>query len=550
MEATSSTPGSASAARIGAELDRAKHAGAIPAASIWDALTWAAETHGERDALIAGGNRVSYESLRRAAAATAAQLRAEGVEAGAHVALLGTNTFDWLAAFLGIVAAGAVCVPLNARLTDAELIAALAAADVTHFVLRPAYRRRSHDSLVEQVLAAGMVSRDRLWTIDERLASIPHAIPPRDAWDAQHELEAPDPASVAVILFTSGSTAAAKGCLLTHQGIVRNACLHGERLRIVADDIWFSPMPFFHAGGLVWGIGTCLVTGAALAVQEVFDAGECLELVDEIRPTYFHGVDTMFTRLLDHPRFRRETFRTVTRATTIGPPELLRRIHDEMGIDGIESKWGLSEGYGNLTLCSPDDPLDRRLESVGAVFPGIEYAVADPVTGEHLAVGSVGEVLIRGCAMEGYYKDEAATRAMIDEDGWIHTGDIGRFDEGYLYFLGRSKNMLKVGGENVSPLEIEETLQAHPDVDAAYVVGVQDLVHGQVPVAAVVATRGRELDLEEIRAYCCEQLAPFKVPARFVEFALDELPLTGSGKISKPDLQPLVTQALEAGRDA
>ena len=534
-------------ALIGAELEEAARAGALPAVSIWDALNWVATTHGERDALIAGSLHVSYNDLRVAVIQTAAHLRAAGIEPGAHVGLLGTNTLDWLVAFLSIVSAGAVCVPLNARLTDAELVAAVGVADVTHLILRPTYRRRAHDTLIDRLLASSTLSADRIFTIDGELVGHERAIgsagPPGDVAD----LEDPDPESVAVILFTSGSTAAAKGCLLTHQGVVRNACLHGARLDITSDDIWFSPMPFFHAGGLIWGIGTCLVTGATLAIQEVFDAGECIELVESIRPTYFHGVDTMYARILDHPSLSPQTFRSVTRATTIGPPELLRRIHDELGIEGIESKWGLSEGYGNLTLCSPSDPLERRLESVGSVFPGIEYSVCDPRTGDHLEPGSVGEVLIRGCAMEGYYNDPNATREMIDADGWIHTGDLGRFDEGFLYFLGRAKNMLKVGGENVSPLEIEETLQGFPHVDAAYVVGVSDPARGEVPVAALVATRERVLDIDEIRAYCVERLAPFKVPVRFVELRHDELPLTGSGKISKPDLEALLANGIQRG---
>ena len=241
---------------------------------------------------------------------------------------------------------------------------------------------------------------------------------------------------VAVIMYTSGSTAAPKGCMLTHQGIVRNACLHVERLGITAEDRWFSGMPLFHAGGLVWGLTSVLVSGACLVTQEVFDAGEALDLIETERCTYHHGVDTMFIREMAHPAFHARRTRTVKIAASTGTREILQRIRDVMGIEGVVSKWGITEGYGNLTLCSPTDPLEKRIQTVrGRGCPGIDYRIVDPGSARPLPPREIGEIQVRGCAMAGYYHDAAATASIIDPDGWIHTGDLGWFDDaGYLSF--------------------------------------------------------------------------------------------------------------------
>jgi fatty-acyl-CoA synthase len=338
------------------------------------------------------------------------------------------------------------------------------------------------------------------------------------------------------MLFTSGSTATPKACMLTHQGIVRNACHHVDRLEISTDDRWLSGMPFFHAGGLIWGLTSMLVSGATLVAQEAFDAGDAMRLAEDEQCTYLHAVDTMCVKIMEHPRFHPRRLRTLTRATTIGPPELLWRVHDVMGIKGIESKWGISEGYGNLTLCSPDDPLQKRIESVGRGFPGLEYDIRNE-GGRALPSGSVGEIAVRGSAMEGYYRDPVATAAIIDEEGWIRTGDLGRFDsDGFLYFMGRTKQMLKVGGENVSALEVETFLLTYKGVEMAFVVPGRHARLGEAPVAFLVSKPGQVIDIDDLTRHCKQHLAAFKVPVRFVSLPASDLPLTGIGKISKPSL--------------
>ena len=242
----------------------------------------------------------------------------------------------------------------------------------------------------------------------------------------------------------------------------------------------------------------------------------------------------MFIREMAHPAFDARRIRTVKIAASTGTREILQRIHDVMGIEGVVSKSGITEGYGNLTLCSPTDPLEKRLETVGRRYPGIDYRIVDPGSARLLPPREIGEIQVRSCAMEGYYHDAAATASMIDHDGWIHTGDLGWFDDaGYLSFAGRLKEMIKVGGENVSALELEEILLQHPDVRMAYVVSCPHAQMGEVPVSFVVPREGAELTGEQLDHYCRARLAGFKAPARHVLITADEMEFTGSGKCGK-----------------
>lgn len=514
------------------QLERARE-GSQPELTLWDVLSLRADADAHRTAVVLPDRRVDFATLHRESAEVRMGLHRAGLRRGDHLALLGTNSIDWVVTFLGAVALGVRVVPVNTRLTDDEIRWTVEASRSRMVVVQPSYGRRSLGTLVKALDRAPSV--ERVFVMNGGQAGF-SPVPRAPGQPPPPEAASPD--DVAVIMYTSGTTAKPKGCMLDHCGIVRNACLHTDRLRLVSDDRWFSGMPLFHAGGLIWGLTSVLVTGACLVTQTIFDAGQALDLIEAESCTYQHGVDTMFIREMDHPAFRPERVASLRKAASTGPPEILRRIHDEMGVDGIVSKWGISEGYGNLTLCSPDDPLSKRLDSVGRGYPGIEYRIADAADGGDLPAGEVGEICVRGSAMVGFYDEPELTARMFDPDGWLHTGDLGRFDaEGYLYFMGRLKEMVKVGGENVSAAEVENVIVRHPSVSSAYVVGCAHGDLGEVPVAFVVPADGCVLDEATLDEHCRQQLAPFKVPARYVATSEAELQMTASMKIVKRGLE-------------
>jgi fatty-acyl-CoA synthase len=513
--------------------------GTLPRLDYGDLVRWNALTRGSATAVVIGDVELTFGELARRVFAAGKEFRRSGLGPGRRVALLGANSGEWIVNALGVLAIGGTIVPLNARYTEVELDQVLALADPTVLMVQERYGRRDLKGYVDhlrqerpslQVLELGGRARS-------------------SGADSGHEVigaaEAEEAAALGrwaddpgVILFTSGSTAAPKGCLLTNSGMIRNACQHTERLGITSEDRWFSPMPLFHGGGFIWGLTSILVTGATLISQPVFDAGSALALIEETQATYHHGVDTMFIAEIDHPEFDPRRVASLRVINSTGPPTLLQRISQATRVDGVLSKWGISEGYGNLTLPAPTDPYEKRVTTVGRKYKGIEYRIDSPQP------GAVGEILIRGSVMEGYFRATEATADMIDPDGWLHTGDLGQFDDGgYLHYSGRIKQMLKVGGENVSALEIESLLLSDPSVAIACVVGVPDPLRGEAAVA-VVQTDGRgsasEAGLVEL---CRERLAKFKRPSRILVLGPGEMPLTASGKPDRPLITKLAREA-------
>jgi fatty-acyl-CoA synthase len=525
--------------RVAAAPPNPLGSGAVPPDLTYgDLVQDAAARHGEATALVLEDRRLSFAELGDLVDRAITDLAAAGVTPGDKVGVLGTNSPEWLATTLGAMATGAIAVPLNAR-DQAEGVAhALRKSEASHLFYAPRYARRELTGLPAELAARGWdgkaVTLDR-----ERLAAAAPAAPGEAA---------AEPGGLGIILFTSGSTSKPKGCMLTQQGMIRNALLHTARLGITAGDSWFSPMPFFHAGGLVWGVSSMLVSGATLVSQSQFDAGKALAAIERERCTYHHGIDAMFVAEMSHPDFAPERVASLRIVNSTGSPKLLRTIRERMGIEGVVSKWGLSEGYGNLTLSNPDDPLEKRLDTVGRGYDGIDYRIADPDTGASLANERTGEIQVRGAAMEGYYRDPEATRAMFTEDGWLRSGDLGSFDDdGFLTYSGRLKEMLKVGGENVAIAEVEDALMDHPDVQLAVVVGAPHPRLAEVPVAYVVPRPGSDPAPAAVEGHARERLAAFKVPVAYLVCSIDDVPTTGSGKVQRQALSADVARLVEAG---
>jgi len=497
--------------------------------SLGDLLHRAALNWGDREALVIGADRLTFARLDQAARDLALALRGRGVEKGVPVALMGHNSAAWVIAYFAIAMAGGVMVPVNPRFSPREI--------------RYVIGKSRSDLLIAEPGQAALLRADpgpddvvpalRLGVVEIEPGSRPFAALATGVGGSA--LPPVDPEATAVIMFTSGSTAFPKGCMLAHYGLVRNAVLHDARLHLGPEDRWFGPTPFFHASGCVWGILSVTAVGAALVSCDRFEAHDAMALIARERCTYQHGIETMFVRQLDVARRRRYDLSSLKKGTSTGPLDLIRRIRAELGIEYIMSKWGATEGYGNLSLCDLDDPLDRRLGSHGRIYEQFAYRIADPVRGrDPLPPGEEGEIQVRGCAMQGYYDDPAASRAVISADGWLRTGDLGRLDGPYLYYTGRIKDMLKVGGENVAAAEIEATLTRHPAVLNAAVVGRPDHEWGEIPVAFVELAHGMEATEAELIAHCRRLLAGIKTPRRVTILA--RLPQTGSGKVDKTKL--------------
>jgi fatty-acyl-CoA synthase len=346
------------------------------------------------------------------------------------------------------------------------------------------------------------------------------------------------PAETALIKFTSGSTSAPKGVRLAHHSIVRCAHNVGLRLGVEPGDVIFSAMPFFHVGGSVLSVLTAFAHGAAVATVPRFDAEQALSSIAEHACTVQIGMDIMFLKELSSPAFSLDAVRTLRTGWVSAPSRAAaERIYDGMKVR-LASVYGMTETSANACMTALTDSDELRLGWHGAPQPGLEVGIFDPESGKRLPDGVPGAIRVKGWALlQGYLGDDARA---VDDDGWFPTGDLGVIgDSGYLKFLGRMREMLKVGGENVACAEVEETLSTHPGVAVAYLSATPDHVYGELPVAFVELASGHDLTEEELVAWCRRDLAAYKVPRRVVFLARDEWPLTGPEKVSRAALRAL-----------
>jgi acyl-CoA synthetase (AMP-forming)/AMP-acid ligase II len=496
------------------------------------------------EAVVDGDRRVTYAELRARVDAAARALLAVGIERGDRVAIWAPNSLEWIVAALGVTTAGATLVPVNTRFRGAEAAFVLARSGARIlFTVRgflgtdyPALLAAAGEELpmLEHTVLLHGEAGDHELTWDDFLAhgdSIPE-----EMVDARlGSLTADDPSDV---VFTSGTTGTPKGVVMTHGQTLRAYLDWCDWADLRAADRYLIANPFFHIFGYKAGCLACLMRGATIFPVAVFDAGEVLETVERERITVLPGPPTAYTSILDHPdRATRDigSLRVgVTGAADI-PVELIRRVKEELPFERILTGYGLTEA-GTVTGCKPDDDFEHIATTVGVPWPGFEVrVVADG--GASAATGEPGEVVVRGeTVTRGYLDDPEATAAAIDDDGWLHTGDLGTIDaDGYLRIVGRSKDMFIVGGFNAYPAEIENLLLRHPRIAQVAVIGVPDERLGEVGKAFVVLHDGPSIEAVEIVEWAKVEMANFKVP-RSVEF-LDELPVNATGKVVKDELR-------------
>jgi fatty-acyl-CoA synthase len=339
------------------------------------------------------------------------------------------------------------------------------------------------------------------------------------------------------IQYTSGTTGFPKGATLSHHNILNNAFFVGEACGYTPEDRVCIPVPFYHCFGMVMGNLGCTTHGACIVVPApAFEPGATLEAVQNERCTSLYGVPTMFIAELEHPDFDSfdlSSLRTGIMAGSPCPVEVMRRVIDQMHMPQVTICYGMTETSPVSTQTSADDDVEHRAGTVGRVHPHVEVKIVDPGTGRCVPVREPGELFTRGYGvMLGYWDEHGKTAEAIDQAGWMHTGDLATMDaDGYVRIVGRSKDMIIRGGENVYPREIEEFLHAHPDVTDVQVVGLPDERYGEEIAAFVIAGEGAQLDVESVREFCQGKIAHYKIP-RYV-IPVDEFPLTVTGKVQK-----------------
>ena len=452
----------------------------------------------EREALVVAhqGRRYSYRQLQQDAHRLASALLRLGLKPGERIGIWSHNNAEWVLMQLATAKAGLVLVNIN-----------------------PAYRTAEVEYALNKVGCRLLASGDPQ---DPRLAQVARLLHPQDAINIQ---------------FTSGTTGFPKGATLTHRNILNNGFFIGEAMKLTEQDRLCIPVPLYHCFGMVLGNLAVLTHGGCIVYpNDAFDPLTVLQTVQDEKCTGLHGVPTMFIAELDHPRFKEfdlSSLRTGIMAGSPCPIEVMKRVQSEMNMGEVTIAYGMTETSPVSCQSSTDTPLDKRVSTVGLVQPHLEIKIIDPETGRTVPVGERGEFCTRGYSvMQGYWEDPQRTAEAIDAEGWMHTGDLATMDgEGYVNIVGRIKDMVIRGGENVYPREIEEFLYRHPKVQDVQVVGVPDQKFGEELCAWIIVKPGQQLTDAEVREFCKGKIAHYKVP-RYLKF-VPEFPMTVTGKIQK-----------------
>ncbi|HSK99536.1 MAG TPA: AMP-binding protein [Rubrobacteraceae bacterium] len=503
------------------------------------------------------GLRYTYREFKEVVDECARALMALGLEKGDHVAVWGQNVPEWVTLQFATGKMGAVLVTVNPAYRSSELEYVLDQSDAAALfltrgvkdadfleILRGAVPELETTSdgglstaelpfLKHIVLMGGEPPGGMPISSFDAFRARAQEVSPEELRERQDSLDAGD---VINMQYTSGTTGFPKGVQLTHANIVRNAYLIGECMELGPGDRVCIPVPFFHCFGCVLGTLNTVTHEGTMVPVETFDAGTVLQAVHEEKCTALLGVPTMFIAELEHPDFEHydtSSLRTGIMAGSPCPMEVMKKVVDVMGASEITIAYGQTESSPVITQTRTEDPLELRVSTVGRALPETEVRIVSVETGEDCEPGEQGELWTRGyLVMKGYYKMEDKTREVIDQDGWLHTGDLAVMDEnGYVRITGRAKDMIIRGGENVYPREIEEFLYTHPDVSDVQVYGVPDERYGEQVAAAVKKRPDSDLTEEEIREFCRENIARYKVP-EYVDF-VEEYPMTASGKIQK-----------------
>jgi HIP---CoA ligase len=513
--------------------------------SIPGLVAGAGRRYGDAEAVVDGPLRLSYAGLAELAEASTRSAIASGLQPGDRAAIWAPNIHEWISAALGIQGAGGVLVPLNTRFKGFEAADILARSGARMLFCVNGFLGNDYPAMLA---AAGVELPALAHTVILRGDVAPGATGWADwlaagtsvsAADARRRSAAVGPDDLSDIIFTSGTTGRPKGAMATHGQTLRVFESWSEVIGLRGGDRYLVINPFFHTFGYKAGWVACLLRGATIIPQAVFDVDEAMARVAEERVTVLPGPPTLFQSILDAPRraeYDLSSLRLAVTGAAVVPVELIRRMREELTFQTIVTGYGLTEATGTVTMCRAGDDAETIALTSGRAIPDTECRVVDE-KGNAVPTGGPGEVVTRGYhVMRGYLDDPDATSEAIDGDGWLHTGDIGVMDErGYLRITDRKKDLFIVGGFNAYPAEIEGLLLRHPAVSQVAVVGMPDARLGEVGAAFVVLRPGQRLTPEELITWASDEMANFKVPRR-VEI-VDALPLNASGKVLKTDLR-------------
>lgn len=514
-----------------------------------DLVTETARRTPDALAVVDGDRSLSYAELDARTDELASALQDLGVRRGGTVGLLCTNRWEWLATALGAHRLGARVAAFNTFAKAWDLEYMLAHADTEVLVCLDRFRSRDYLETLTEIVPE-LTGPDWRSTRFPQLHDVvvvgeapglPGVRRLADVLAASRPPPDPVPVSAAedaFVLYTSGSSARPKAVPMQHYALIENGFQIGERMGLRAEDRVFVSVPLFWAYGAVNALPATLTHGAALVLQAAFEPEGALDVLERHRCTAIYTLPNMTAALLGAEGFARERVESLRTGLTLGTETELRRAIDELAVDRICNIYGGTETYGNCCVTPAEWPAERRAACQGPPLPGVRVRIADPETGEVLGPGEVGEIEVMGYLARGYLGDTTGAGDAFGEDGWFRTGDLGSLDEeGALHFSARATEMIKTGGINVAPREVEEFLAMHPAVQTAAVVGVADERLSEVVVAFVVPRAGQTVSASDLRAYCSERIAGYKVPVRI--HVVDELPATATGKLARRRLVEL-----------
>ncbi|HEY0831055.1 MAG TPA: AMP-binding protein [Candidatus Dormibacteraeota bacterium] len=534
-----------------AELSYVHGASEIPLIGepIFRNLRRTAARAGDREALVVPhqGYRATYRELVEQCEEVARGLMARGVKKGDRVGIWSPNRYEWVIVQYATAALGAILVNINPAYRTSELEYSLQQSGVSFLILAAAFRQADYRAMLAEVKGRCPELREALvlddgWDALRRDAS---QVKPSELRELEASLQFDDPIN---IQYTSGTTGFPKGATLSHHNILNNGFFIGETLRYTQADRVCIPVPFYHCFGMVLGNLACTTHGATMVIPaEAFDPIATMQTVQDERCTSLYGVPTMFIGELEHPRFREFDFSSLRTGIMAGSPcpvEVMKKVQTVMHIPEMTIAYGMTETSPVSTQSTTDDPLERRVSTVGRVHRHVEIKIIDPESGAVLPRGTRGEFCTRGYSvMLGYWNNEQATRQAIDAAGWMHTGDLATMDDdGYVNIVGRIKDMIIRGGENIYPREVEEFLYGHPGIADVQVIGVPSEKYGEEVMAWVKLRDGSAPTGDDLAKWCKGKIATYKIP-RHWKF-VDAFPMTVTGKVQKFKMREAAVEEL------
>jgi fatty-acyl-CoA synthase len=542
----------------------------LVAVTIGDMFDRVASGQPEHEALVSRHQnlRYSYGQLQTVVDRFARGLIALGIQSGDRVGIWSPNHAEWVVTQFAAAKIGAILVNINPAYRLHELEYVLNQSGCTTVIIAPPFKTTDYAELLRElcpellrddpgqlrasavpnlrtVIAFGQQHVQGAYGWDDVLGSAAN-VTPHELAARQGELDFDEPIN---IQYTSGTTGFPKGATLSHHSILNNAMFLGDYLGFTEHDRLCVTFPYYHCAGMVFSTLFCVVRAATMVLPApVFDVGATLEAIEREHCTGLHGVPTMFIAELNHPEFDRYNLSSLRAGFMGGSPcpiEVMKQVGARMGMRDFVIGYGMTETSPCSTMATVDDPIEKRVSTVGRPFPHVECKIIEPSTGKLVQRGTPGELLVRGYhVMLGYWNDPRATSEAIDAARWMHTGDLATMDtDGYINIVGRSKDMIIRGGENVYPREIEEFLYGHPKVKDVQVIGVPDEKYGEEIMAWVVLKQGEDATIEELHEYCQGQISHYKIP-RYWKL-VDTFPMTVSGKVQKFRLREMAIEELD-----